>query len=71
MLKLAQVHAFMGNQSQADSVYRTLLEKEIRRFMKVPGQTLLGPVVSTRKNHPAAGSLTSSVAASRVRTSKR
>jgi ABC-2 type transport system permease protein len=27
--------------------FRTLLEKEVRRFMKVPGQTLLGPVVST------------------------
>jgi tetratricopeptide (TPR) repeat protein len=28
LLKLAQVHAFMGNQAQADSVYRTLLEKD-------------------------------------------
>jgi tetratricopeptide (TPR) repeat protein len=28
LLKLAQVHAFMGNQSQADSVYRSLLEKD-------------------------------------------
>lgn len=26
---------------------QTLLRKEVRRFMKVPGQTLLGPVVST------------------------
>ena len=26
---------------------RTLLRKEVRRFMKVPGQTILGPVVST------------------------
>ncbi len=26
---------------------RTLFRKEVRRFMKVPGQTLLGPVVST------------------------
>lgn len=26
---------------------RTLLEKEIRRFMRVPGQTLLSPIVTT------------------------
>ena len=26
---------------------RTLFQKEMRRFLKVPGQTLLGPVVST------------------------
>ena len=28
MLKLAQVHAFMGNANQADSVYRMLVEKD-------------------------------------------
>ncbi len=28
LLKLAQVHAFMGNQAQADSVYRSLIEKD-------------------------------------------
>ena len=28
MLKLAQVHAFMGNQPAADSVYRSLLERD-------------------------------------------
>ncbi len=28
LLKLAQVHAFMGNQAQADSVYRTLIEHD-------------------------------------------
>ena len=54
LLKLAQVHAFMGNQAQADSVYGALVEKDSTSSDGKFAMLEMGKAQYRVKNHPLA-----------------